>query len=69
MGYMHPYDPKNFRGFEETISDTMRGYWATQNAGKMFVVIIPSFGERYLSTMLFADLTEECKNMPTTPCE
>jgi hypothetical protein len=36
MGYIHPYDPQNFRGFEEIISDGMRGYWSTQNAGKMF---------------------------------
>jgi len=33
-----------------------------ENAGKTIAVIIPSFGERYLSTALFADLFAEVSN-------
>ncbi|HMD88384.1 MAG TPA: cysteine synthase A [Anaerolineaceae bacterium] len=33
-----------------------------ENTGKLIVVIIPDYGERYLSTALFADLLEETSN-------
>ena len=40
-----------------------------ENKGKTIVCIIPSFGERYLSTVLYADLWEEASAQKAEPLE
>ena len=36
-----------------------------ENAGKLVVVVIPDFGERYLSTILFEGLRNQAQQLPT----
>ncbi|HTV81803.1 MAG TPA: cysteine synthase A [Acidobacteriaceae bacterium] len=38
-----------------------------ENAGRLIVVVLPDFGERYLSTALFEGLRNEAQQLPVTP--
>ncbi len=51
------------------VAQAVKLAYREENAGKLIVVLVPDFGERYLSTILFEQLRNEAGNLPTVDAD